>query len=231
MIHKVFKNIIKFSIFLLIGFGFFIFQFCQKPDTGFIVNPENKNMDTRSITEYAASQPDSFSYFLRVLDHDSLTGTLSAHNPKATNYTLFLPTNEAMDRFINNSKYSSLDDLLNDTEYAMKLGKYHIVSSQFSTNDFPFGALPDTTGNGDFLTIGFDEGRYNINNYATIIKPNILLINGYIHVINSVLQPVTFTSYQWLKDKPEFSIFGSALDLTGLNDTLNNDKYKIYPAD
>lgn len=219
MVIKIFNYLKCTGLFLV---GILVLFSCEKPDPGFTGNAKNKNVDTRTIAEYILSAPDSFSYFLKILETGNLISTLSAHNPKATNYTLFLPVNDAVDKFIKSSKYGSLEDLLNDRDYALQLGKYTIVCSEYGTNDFPFGALPDTTGTGNYLTIGFESGNFKVNNYATILRPNIRLINGYIHVINSVLQPITFTSYEWLKENPDFSIFTSAMELTGLNDTIND---------
>ena len=77
------------------------------------------------------------------------------------------------------------------------------------------------------LTIGFtgdvDSLVQSVNNYAQIIRPNYELSNGYIHVINEVLKPVIYNSYEWLLQYPEYSIFASALEITGLKDSLETN--------
>jgi uncharacterized surface protein with fasciclin (FAS1) repeats len=202
--------------------------------------------EQRTIADYLQAKTDSFSLFLDILHHGDVLQTLSARNPKGSGYTLFLPNNNAINKYIESSNYQNFDALLADDVFVKELGKYHVVTSGFETNSFPFGALPDSTGTGDYLTIGFEEGTFIINNAATIIDPNTELINGYIHVIDNVLQPINFTSYEWVQNRPSFSIFAEALDLTGLNDTLNNkannhslliepdsvlNKYGIYSID
>jgi len=123
-----------------------------------------------------------------------------------------------------NENYSNFNDLLADADFANLLIRYHLVNTGIITNDFPYGALPDTTVTGDFLTVGFDDSGdstvYKINNRATVTIPNIELINGYIHVIGEVLEPVTMSTYDWIMENNHYSIFTEALNLTGLKDTM-----------
>jgi uncharacterized surface protein with fasciclin (FAS1) repeats len=94
-----------------------------------------------------------------------------------------------------------------------------------NTHDFPFGAFPETTLSGDYLTVSFiletDTSYYKINNQATVIKPNIHVSNGYIHEIDIALQPITYTSYEWLQKKSGHSIFKDAVDLTDLQELID----------
>ena len=155
----------------------------------------------------------------------NLDKTLTAFNPHGDNYTLFLPTNEAFDRFISNSKkYNSFQDLLDDKDYVNELVRYHVVNMALRANDFPYGALPDTTLSGDLLSISYrihgDTVLPIVNNNASLITYDIELINGFIHIIDEVLEPVVFNNYEWLKLYPEYSIFTMALEMTGLSDTF-----------
>jgi len=178
-----------------------------------------------SISEYIKSQGSTYSNFLKVIELGNLERTLTARNPLGAEYTLFLPTNDAFDRFIEkNNNYNAFQELLNDVDYINQLGRYHIVNIALNSNDFPFGALPDTTLSGDLLTMGFkiesDTTVYIINNIAPIILPNIKLTNGYIHVISEVLPPIVFNSYEWLKEQGGYSIMTQAMEETGIKDTF-----------
>lgn len=184
-----------------------------------------------SIAEYITEQQDTFTKFYEVVKTSGLEKTLSAYNYHGTQYTVFMPTDEAFERFIEqNDRYSSFQEFINDKEYLLALSKYHIVNMGINTNDFPFGALPDTTVSGDFLTIGFsemlDSTIYKVNNYAAVTRGNIELTNGYIHVIDEVLIPVVFNHYEWLNQNNEYSVFSRALEITGLIDT-----FKVYIED
>ena len=189
-----------------------------------------------TIYDYIAENDSIYSSFMKILKAGGIDKTLSAYNPDGIGYTLFLPDNNAVNQFIQESgQFSTLDDLLNDKEYVSALSRYHVVNMGINANDFPFGALPEYTLSGDLLTVSFvigtDSAYYKINNQAPVVKENIELSNGFIHVISKTLIPITFTSYQWLEQHPGCSIFKAAIDATGLKDKINiniKDKTKDY---
>ena len=181
--------------------------------------------DVITIAAYIEENQETYSRFWELLLTTNLKSTLSAYNPHGNDYTLFMPSDEAFQNYIEeNQDYNTFDDLLNDTDFANLLIRYHLVNRGLETNDFPFGALPDTTATGDLLTIGFDTSQdttiYRINNVAPVIQGNIELINGYIHIIGDVLEPISFSSYDWVENNPDFSIFADALALSHLKDTM-----------
>jgi len=184
-----------------------------------------EDMEQMTIYDYIIDN-EEFSSFLQILKKGGIDKTLSAYNPHGLDYTLFLPDNGAVSRFISESgRFSSLDDLLNDQEYVNALSRYHVLNMGIHTNDFPFGAFPEKTLSGDLLTVSFiietDTSYYKINNQAAVIKPNIETSNGYIHVIQNTLKPITNTTYSWLEQNSGYSIFKAAVDLTGFKDVLN----------
>ncbi|MEX0980570.1 MAG: fasciclin domain-containing protein [Bacteroidales bacterium] len=187
---------------------------------------EIDEIEYKTISEYINSKGDTFNLFRSLINAGELESTLAAYNPFGNGYTLFLPSNTAVNQFIeDNHTYGNFQDLLNDQEYVRTLVRYHVANLALNANDFPLGSLPDTTLSGDLLTIGFsgDLGSLVqvVNNYATVIDPNIYLINGYIHIIDEVLEPVTDNSYEWLKNNADFSIITQALEATELSDTFN----------
>lgn len=99
------------------------------------------------------------------------------------------------------------------------------MNNMFHTNEFPFGAFPDPTLSKDYLTVSFyaetDTSYYKINNQATVSKSNIEVSNGYIHVIQSMLTPAVYTSYEWLAQNPEFTIFKEAIDMTEISHLID----------
>ena len=174
-----------------------------------------------SIYDYLMENKEQFSSFISILEKGNLDKTLSAYNPDGTNYTLFLPDNRAIDEFIQESpQFTSLNEILTDQDYAAAFCRYHVINMGVHTNQFPFGAFPEPTLSEDFLTVSFvietDTSYYRINNESSVIYPNIEVSNGYIHIIETALKPVTFTSYAWLEQNPGYTIFKDAIDLTGL---------------
>ncbi len=177
-----------------------------------------------SIWKYIEENPE-YSYFQELLIEGNLNITLTAYNPKGNNYTLFLPTNDAVQSFLDVHNYSDIDQILADKAYVDALVRYHVVNSQIIRNNFPYGPLPDTTLTGNQLTISYTSSGDTvlpvINNYAKVTRYDIELTNGYVHVINNVLVPPVSSSYDWLAGQmDEFSIFKEALDITGLRDSF-----------
>ena len=192
----------------------------EKIEAGF------EDMINQTVYDYIADNDSLFSKFKQILIAGGLDKTMSAYNPNGTGYTMFLPTNDAIDQFIaKSSKYPTFEALLADKEYVAAMARFHVVNMSIITNDFPFGALPELNLNGQYLTIGFEIGKdssyYKVNNVAPVSIPNIEVSNGYIHVITQALEPVTYTTYKWLEENPAYSIFLQAVQATGFAETLN----------
>lgn len=189
---------------------------CQKEP----IEANFEETESNSIYNYLIQHQDKFSSFISILEKGNLDKTLRAYNPFGTGYTLFAPDNLAINQFISqSSQFSSLEELINNQEYVDAFTRYHVVNSEISTNEFPFGAFPEPTLSGDYLTVSFfietDSSYYKINNQAVVLKSNIELSNGIIHQIGSALIPVTQTSYSWLINQSGFSIFKDAVEITG----------------
>lgn len=190
--------------------------------------PEFEDVEKLSIYDYLMEEEnrDRFSSFISILEKGGIAKTLSAYNPEGTGYTLFLPDNEAVERYIDmDDQVASLNDIVDDPELASDFSRYHVVQIGVHTNNFPFGAFPQPTLSNDRLTVSFiietDTSYYKINNQAAVIEPNIETSNGFIHVIETALQPVSFTTYEWLGRNADYSIFKEAVDLTGLQEEFH----------
>jgi len=185
-----------------------------------------EDIEDMTIYDFLVENESEYSSFQSILIEGGISKTLSAYNPDGLDYTLFLPDNNAIASFIGeNPEYSSLNDLLDDLDYVAELSRYHVVNLGILSSEFPFGALPEFTFSGDLLTVTFvaetDTSYYKINNQAPVIRPDIELSNGIIHVISSTLIPITFTSYDWLEQNQEYSIFTDLIDLTGFKETID----------
>ena len=198
------------------------FNSCKEPER----IPGFEDADQQSMYYYILDNQEEYSDFLSILEVGGLSKTLSAYNPNGNDYTLFLPSNKAIDNFIKNTEgISSINDILNNPEYAAAFARYHVVNMGVHTQDFPFGAFPEPTLSEDYLTVSFiiqpDTSYYKINNQAAVTFPNIEVSNGYIHLIETALEPITFTSYGWLQQNSGYSIFKGALELTGVKSLVD----------
>jgi len=202
---------------LCVMFSILLFS-CRKEEV-----PVNfEDLDELSIFDYLKEHEAQYSSFMSILKSCGYDKTLMAYNPERSGgYTLFLPDNNAIDRFIDSrDDFDDLQDLLDDENYTRDLAGFHIVIAAYQTNDFPFGALPEPTFSEDYLTVSFvvdpDSAYYSMNNQAAIVQSDIELSNGYVHLLKEVLVPVSYTTYDWIGMDPQFSIFLEAINLTGL---------------
>ena len=190
------------------------------------------NENSLSISQYLEINQKEFSKFHRLMSESKMLNTLYAYNPYGTDYTLFLPTDKAIDNFIQqNQKYTSFEELIKDTGFIKKLVRYHTINSQLHTDEFPDGALLDKTLTGDRIVTRFYTDGNNqiikVNNAASVTKPNLKMTNGYIHIISEVLQKTEISGYDWLQQQDDFSILAEAVKLSGLKSRLWWNKYTI----
>jgi len=186
-----------------------------------------------TISQYLEIHKNEYSKFYRLLVDGKMLIPLSAYNPNGDDYTLFLPTDEAIDRFImQNEHYGNFAELLKDTSFIKRFTRYHTLNKKLHTDQFPDGALVDRTLTGERLVASFfaidDNQVIRINNVAPIIKPNLNMSNGYIHVISEVLQPVDISGYDWLQQQNEYSILAQAMELSEIRKKLSWGKYTLF---
>lgn len=185
-----------------------------------------------SIYQFLENHRNEYSKFYVLLDKGQMLKALSAYNPYGNGYTLFVPTNEAIDNYIGqSSKYSTFDELIKDTAFVKTLTRYHTVKRMVHTDEFPEGALLDSTLTGDRLAIGFsmegDDQRISVNHIAPIIESNLKMSNGYINIISGVLQRSEISGYEWIQQNEGYTILAEAMKLTGMKNRLWWSKYTI----
>lgn len=181
--------------------------------------------DLISITKFLYENDETYSGFVRVMEAGELVSTLQAYNPLGDDYTLFLPSNAAFDEYVAGSdKYSSLSDLAADTDFVRALSRYHVVNRAIESSNFPLGALPDSCLTGDYLVIAYiqedDSTFYKVNNKAELEVRDQAMTNGIVHVIDRVLEPVTYSGIDWLKENEDYSILAELFELTGLDEQM-----------
>lgn len=180
----------------------------------------------QNMMQYIDSNSD-FASFSEIVNSGHMKDALSSYNNNGgIDYTLFLPTNEAVAKFISESdRYSTLDALIQDTIYCTEIVRYHLVNGWIPSNEFPNGALANKTISNYYLTIFFREENdavsYSVNDESKVLLTDIELDNGILHTIDKMLTPVVFTSYKWVEQSSDFTIFTELLNKCGFADTLN----------
>lgn len=185
-----------------------------------------------SISQYLNKNQQEYSKYYKLISEGKMLSPLYGYNPYGNDFTLFLPTNKAIDRFIEQSKdYESFEELLGDTNFIYSLTRFHTLKRKVHTDEFPDGILADSTFTGDRLAFGFYADGENqvikVNNKAPIIESNLEMTNGYIHVISEVLQQVKVSGYDWIQQQEDYSILAELMEITRIKYNLWWNKYTI----
>lgn len=169
-----------------------------------------------NIVDYLRRYPDKFSEFLKVLDRTNISPYLNAYGT----YTCFAPTNDAFKLYLQQIGKASTDAM--DTAQLLDLCRLHLIIDTLSTGSFTDGKMPTPTMYGQYLITSVNDAAVVVvNRQGIITQPNIITGNGYIHVIDHVLQPAQLSIAKMIEQNTKFSIFTQALKATGLYDTLN----------
>jgi len=220
---KINRKYFRVNLFIVFSAMFLGLMSCNNNDEGDVLFTGDTYLN---IMQYIDGNPD-YTYFNDIAISGNMTNVLSSYNSNGgIDYTLFLPTNQAVTKFINESdRYSSVEELIQDNAYCAEIIRYHLVNGRISSNEFPNGVLAEKTISNFFLTIFFREENdtvtFSVNDEAEVLITDIELSNGTIHTIDKMLTPVVFTSYEWIEQNSEFSIFTELLTKCGLADTLN----------
>jgi uncharacterized surface protein with fasciclin (FAS1) repeats len=174
--------------------------------------------ETVNITDYI-KQNDDYSLFLEMLE---LTNYASFMNTYGT-YTLFLPNNDAINKYLSDVGVTSLKDVpIKDLQDIVKL---HILDSKVNTTSFTDGKIITPSEYGQFLITGAANSNgvtsITVNRSANIVASNLEVGNGVIHVIDKVLRVANKTLAQTIEADPTLTIFTQALKATGWYDKLN----------
>lgn len=174
--------------------------------------------ETLNITEFLKAN-EEYSLFLEILD---VTGYASFMNTYGT-YTLFLPTNEAINQLLNELGVNSVNDI--PLEDLQEIAKLHILPESVNTTSFTDGKIASPSLQGQFIITGaaFIDGASNItvNKIARITNSNIIVGNGIIHVLDKVLRVANKTLAKTIEEDSSLSLFTEALKATGWFDKLN----------
>ena len=174
--------------------------------------------DELPVASYLNSRPEDFSLWVELLRYTDLYNTFNLY----TEYTAFVPNNEAVQKFLDEQGYNSVTDI--DKEYATFLVKYHTLHDKvLKQEEFASGVMDWPTAINEYLSLSFGEGGLNaiyINNTSRITELDIEVTNGVVHVLNEVLIPVVETIWDRINSN-RFSIMKDAVLATGYEALLD----------
>jgi uncharacterized surface protein with fasciclin (FAS1) repeats len=126
----------------------------------------------------------TFDFLERGLKTSGLFDWLREQKAQGKKFTIFAPTDNAF-RALPQETRARL--LANPTERLRDVLLYHIVVGDAQSKDLRSGRLK--TVHGEDILVQLDPGGTILNGAARVIKPDIILEDGVVHTINTVLVP------------------------------------------
>ena len=184
-----------------------------------------------TVADFMLNRSEKYSHFITLLKRAELFSLLQTYGQ----YTLFLPNNDAVEKYIQeqDSIYwatkktddpiwtgvtSPLVEELSDS-MANVIARMHLIEKNYHTADFGEGAIDKWNFNDRMLTINYKvEGeRYYImlNNDAAIIDGDNQVENGIIHMIDKPINTKSPSVAAQIAEHGFFSIFSKAVAETG----------------
>ncbi|MFA6819048.1 MAG: fasciclin domain-containing protein [Bacteroidaceae bacterium] len=204
---------------------------------------------TKDMVSTYLSKHDSLSYFWDMVQKTKLSSkspsTLDKLLSMRGNYTCFIPTNEAVQYYVDSAMNKHVEDM-NQVPDSIRddIVKNCIIDNgdekAYETTAFQIGSLERETMNARYLTISFDTivGGHSaifINTFSRIIVPDVKVANGEIHIVNRVIAPYNNTLPDLMASQDNLRIFSYLLKATGWSEKMK--KYRdvdyenrYYPA-
>jgi len=198
-----------------------------------------------TIASQLALEPERFSSYITMLDKthpsdkspSSILSLLSARG----HYTCFVPTNKAMQTYLD-SLYligiiNSADaDCVPDSVARQVVFNSiidHSGDNPYATYDMQNGVLGKPCMSERFLSINFSNSQDGmkeiwVNSKSRIIEENIETQNGYIHVVDKVINPSSSTVGDLIGEADNTHIFTSLMKLTGFDKKVTPYKDETY---
>ena len=178
--------------------------------------------DVQPASTYLSSRPEDFSEWTSIMKYADL---YNAINQATEHFTLFVPNNNAVKAFYEKKGVSSITEL--GQEYARALVQYHVIQDTINQETFlaTEGELEKKTLSEDNLSISTEEGGMQavyLNKEARILEFANTVSNGYVYMLESVMNPLTESVYEKLSSSGRpYGIFQEALEKTGWSEVVN----------
>ena len=181
--------------------------------------------DMQPASTYLSSREDC-SEWVAIMKYADL---YNAVNQATQYFTVFVPTNDAVQRFYQKQGVSSIQEL--GQEYARDLVKFHVLADTLDQQKFieSDGVLPFKTISEDELTLSYGDETAGgglqslyLNNEAHVIELANRVSNGFVYILEDVMTPLTQSVYERLCE-PErpFQLFREAVEATGLDKRIH----------
>ena len=214
-------------------FNIYIFIFLSLLSCREEIDKSNRFTFTgETVADYMLNRSEKYSHMITLMERAGLFGLLRTYGQ----YTLFLPDNDAVEKFV--AEQDSIYHATKDTDtpvwtgvtspfveelsdsMANILARMHLIENRnYHTADMGEGAIGKWNFNDRVLSVSYrviDERFYiMINNSAAIIDADNQVENGIVHIIDRPIDPKFNTIASHISEYTYFSIFNQAIAATG----------------
>ena len=164
-------------------------------------------------------------------DSEQASSLLSVLSTRG-NYTLFLPNNAAIKKYLDENHLGGIEEL---SEEALRMIAFNsLIDSQesqgFETAIFPLKGFFNTPCLSDRLLQCSlnNEGFYVVNGNCKVVKEDLKASNGYVHILDHVISMSNQTVDKLIKTANNMSIFSELLEQTSWADSLHRNLDPSY---
>ena len=195
-----------------------VFTACSDDDI-----PDNFYSSTKlTAGAFIEADAEQFSDFHQILTRGNYLAMLKTYGT----YTLFAPTNKAVQAWLQENGYSSVDDL--PASQCDTIARNHIVRTKaLFTTDFSASSAPMNM-NDTYIELSVDSDATNnnamvvyVNKRSKIIERDDSVTNGVVHIVDHLLTATNQLLPGLIEEDSTLTLFSQALKLTGMADSLN----------
>ena len=187
--------------------------------------------DKKQVMEILEADTTQYSGIIKIFKEVKLglsenASPLSSVLTSRGNYTLFVPTNEALKAFIHDKlEVNSIDEL---TDEQKKTIAYNCIidngdQSAYELSDFPANGTTFNIATLDDRRLSStqkSDGDYYINSESKVLTSNIEASNGIIHIVDHVIYPTSESVPEVIAIAPNMRIMAQLLKATGWAEKL-----------
>ncbi|MGM9710256.1 MAG: fasciclin domain-containing protein [Prevotella sp.] len=205
-----------------------LFQSCTDSDD---VGDNYRTFEGETIKDFLDNNSE-YSLFEQAMEATGSLPLMSGYGK----YTCFLPDNDAVNEFLRQKGYSSLEELIDTMPALRQFVYYHIIDGEsegkgnYQTNSFSIGNIETKNMAGRYLyTTPSDDGiSWMINSVSRITEANIPMVNGVVHKVDRVVEGNNKLLSEYIYEHPDFQLYAKALQLTGLSDSIMAIEDEVY---
>lgn len=176
----------------------------------------------RTAAQFLSDSPEQFSKFQQILERANYYSMLSTYGT----FTVFAPTNEAIDKYLNENHFASVDEI--PLVQCDTIARSHIVDKgAYFTAEYSDGTLPQMNMDDRYLVITSDSDVTNdnalllfVNKRSKLVAKDDSVTNGVVHTIDRIIIPSNQFLPDVIAEDTTAQIFYDALKLTNMCDSL-----------